>query len=186
MSSGRGHDVGLAVDRAAGGRVHEPPRAAAARRLEHVDRADHVDLGVERRAARSTRARRSAPRGGRRPRASRSRAATRPGRASRMSSTTSFAPRASAGSMFALRPVERLSSTTTSSPRSSSASTRLEPMKPAPPVTRTFTTCPPPECLEMPICAVMLRKFVLSCRQRLLLPSPDVSASEPRFLKRLQ
>ena len=35
-------------------------------------------------------------------------------------------------------PVERLSSTVTSSPRASSASTRFEPMKPAPPVTSAF------------------------------------------------
>ena len=40
---------------------------------------------------------------------------------------------------FARLPVEKLSSTRTSSPRSSSARTRFEPMKPAPPVTSTFT-----------------------------------------------
>ena len=39
---------------------------------------------------------------------------------------------------FARLPVEKLSSTRTSSPRSSSASTRFEPMNPAPPVTSTF------------------------------------------------
>src|SRR5262249_1249622 len=37
------------------------------------------------------------------------------------------------------RPVERSSSTSTPSPRSTRASTTCEPMKPAPPVTRTFT-----------------------------------------------
>src|SRR5215210_3116187 len=37
---------------------------------------------------------------------------------------------------FERRPVERSSTTVTSSPRASSASTRLEPTKPAPPVTR--------------------------------------------------
>src|ERR671934_1174692 len=40
---------------------------------------------------------------------------------------------------FARLPVEKLSSTRTSSPRSTSARARLEPMKPPPPVTRTFT-----------------------------------------------
>ena len=36
-------------------------------------------------------------------------------------------------------PVERSSTTVTSSPRASSASTRFEPMKPAPPVTKDFS-----------------------------------------------
>ena len=39
-------------------------------------------------------------------------------------------------SRFSRRPVEKLSKTTTSSPRLSKACTRLEPMNPAPPVTR--------------------------------------------------
>src|SRR3954454_3541358 len=38
---------------------------------------------------------------------------------------------------FSRRPVEKLSSTLTSRPRSRSSSTRFEPMKPEPPVTRT-------------------------------------------------
>src|SRR5581483_2910064 len=44
----------------------------------------------------------------------------------------------SSPSRFARNPVEKLSSTRTSSPRSTRARTRLEPMKPAPPVTSTF------------------------------------------------
>src|SRR5581483_2461298 len=55
---------------------------------------------------------------------------------SRTSATRSSAPRLSARSTFSRLPVDRLSSTVTRSPRSSSASTRFEPMKPAPPVTR--------------------------------------------------
>src|SRR5918992_5215994 len=51
--------------------------------------------------------------------------------ASRMSTTSSFAPSGTRSP----RPVERSSRTTTSSPRATSASTRCEPMKPAPPVT---------------------------------------------------
>ena len=47
-------------------------------------------------------------------------------------------PPASAPSRFSRRPVERSSTTVTSSPRASSASTRFEPMKPAPPVTRAL------------------------------------------------
>src|SRR3954452_12275093 len=55
--------------------------------------------------------------------------------ASAIDSSYSVAPRPRAASRFSLRPVARLSRTATSSPRSSRASTRLEPMKPAPPVT---------------------------------------------------
>src|SRR6476620_1890735 len=58
--------------------------------------------------------------------------------ASVMSASTSSAPLASAWSRFSRRPVDRSSTTTTGSPRSTSASTRWEPMKPAPPVTRAF------------------------------------------------
>src|SRR4051794_14561946 len=57
---------------------------------------------------------------------------------SRTSASCSTAPRPSAPSRFERRPVERSSSTSTASPRASRASTRLEPMKPAPPVTRAF------------------------------------------------
>src|SRR3954447_11732433 len=53
-------------------------------------------------------------------------------RGSRMSASTSSAPPC----RFSLLPVERSSRTVTSSPRSTRASTRFEPMKPAPPVTR--------------------------------------------------
>ncbi len=56
--------------------------------------------------------------------------------ASRMSISTSSAPAARAPSRFSRRPVERSSTTVTSSPRASRASTRFEPMKPAPPVTK--------------------------------------------------
>src|SRR3954451_16637588 len=56
--------------------------------------------------------------------------------ASRMSDSTSSAPRSSAWVRFSRRPVETSSTTVTSSPRSSRASTRFEPMNPAPPVTR--------------------------------------------------
>ncbi len=58
--------------------------------------------------------------------------------ASRMSISSSVAPFASALSRFSRLPVERLSTMVTSSPRSSSASTRFDPMKPAPPVTSAF------------------------------------------------
>src|SRR4051812_32959739 len=66
---------------------------------------------------------------------------TRPNRssiavASRMSDSTSSAPRSIAPARFSRLPVEMSSTTVTSSPRSSRASTRFEPMKPAPPVTR--------------------------------------------------
>src|SRR3954452_12469127 len=54
--------------------------------------------------------------------------------ASRMSSSWSSA--SPAPERFSRRPVERSSTTVTSWPRSRRASTRLEPMKPAPPVTR--------------------------------------------------
>src|SRR3954452_15066368 len=53
-----------------------------------------------------------------------------------MSASTSSAPFPSAPSRFSGLPVERSSRTVTSSPRSTRASTRFEPMKPAPPVTR--------------------------------------------------
>src|SRR5512132_3792138 len=55
---------------------------------------------------------------------------------SRTSASLSSAPPLSAPSRVSRRPVERSSITVTSSPRASSASTRLEPMNPAPPVTR--------------------------------------------------
>src|SRR4051812_13980958 len=56
--------------------------------------------------------------------------------ASRMSVVCSRTPLVSASARLDSRPVERLSMTATSSPRARRASTRLEPMKPAPPVTR--------------------------------------------------
>src|ERR1700761_9634128 len=49
--------------------------------------------------------------------------------------TSSRAPRPTAPSRFARLPVERVSITVTRSPRSTRASTRFDPMKPAPPVT---------------------------------------------------
>src|SRR5947207_2834933 len=52
-----------------------------------------------------------------------------------MSITWRLAPRSSASARFSRRPVERSSITVTSSPRATSASTRFEPMNPAPPVT---------------------------------------------------
>src|SRR4051812_47320247 len=55
--------------------------------------------------------------------------------ASVMSSSWNAIPRRRAPSRFSRRPVARLSKTVTSSPRSRSASTRLDPMNPAPPVT---------------------------------------------------
>src|SRR5919201_6724092 len=55
--------------------------------------------------------------------------------ASRMSASWTWVPRSRAASRLDSRPVERSSTTTTSSPRSSRASTRLDPMNPAPPVT---------------------------------------------------
>src|SRR5215208_2886629 len=58
--------------------------------------------------------------------------------ASRTSATSSCAPFSSACSRFSRLPVEMSSSTVTSSPRASRASTRFEPMKPAPPVTSAF------------------------------------------------
>src|ERR687897_1112651 len=58
--------------------------------------------------------------------------------ASRTSATSSCAPFSSAWSRFSRLPVEMSSSTVTSSPRASRASTRFEPMKPAPPVTSEF------------------------------------------------
>ena len=53
-----------------------------------------------------------------------------------MSASCRIAPPASAFSRFSRLPVERLSITATRSPRAINASTRLEPMNPAPPVTR--------------------------------------------------
>src|SRR3954453_11799711 len=58
--------------------------------------------------------------------------------ASRTSSSISSAPFDRAWSRFSRLPVEMSSITATSSPRATSASTRFEPMKPAPPVTRVF------------------------------------------------
>src|SRR5918999_6150644 len=58
--------------------------------------------------------------------------------ASRMSSSRSCAPFSIAWSRLARLPVETSSTTVTSSLRSTRASTRLEPMKPAPPVTRAL------------------------------------------------
>jgi hypothetical protein len=46
---GRRHLLRLAVDRPARRGVHDAPDARVARRLEHVDRAQHVDRGVDRR-----------------------------------------------------------------------------------------------------------------------------------------
>src|ERR671910_786239 len=63
---------------------------------------------------------------------------TRASLASRTSATSSCAPFASACSRFSRLPVEMSSSTVTSSPRAIRASTRFEPMKPAPPVTSEF------------------------------------------------
>src|SRR5215211_661263 len=56
--------------------------------------------------------------------------------ASRTSISASSAPPSRAPARFSRRPVETSSRTVTSSPRSSRASTRFEPMNPAPPVTR--------------------------------------------------
>src|SRR5918995_2040408 len=58
--------------------------------------------------------------------------------ASRMSTCSRVAPLARASSRLSLFPVERSSTTVTWSPRSTSASTRFEPMNPAPPVTSAF------------------------------------------------
>src|SRR5919106_4073202 len=58
--------------------------------------------------------------------------------ASRMSSSRRVAPFPTASSRLARLPVEMSSTTVTSSPLSTSASTRLDPMKPAPPVTRAL------------------------------------------------
>src|ERR671916_2238796 len=55
-----------------------------------------------------------------------------------MSSSRRVAPFAIASSRLARLPVEMSSTTVTSSPRCTSASTRFEPMKPAPPVTRAL------------------------------------------------
>ena len=55
-------------------------------------------------------------------------------------------PRASsaAGARFSIRPVERSSTTLTVSPRASRASTRCDPIKPHPPVTRKRRELMPP------------------------------------------
>src|ERR1700753_223303 len=57
---------------------------------------------------------------------------------SRTSTSATRAPLSSAFSRLARRPVDRSSRTGTSSPRSINESTRLEPMNPAPPVTKLF------------------------------------------------
>src|SRR3954449_10689233 len=70
--------------------------------------------------------------------------------ASRMSSSWSSA--SPAPERFSRRPVERSSTTVTSSPRASRASTRLEPMKPAPPVTKVLIRSPILEGSAAPAC----------------------------------
>ncbi len=136
MVLGRRQDLALAVDRPAGRGVHEPPHAGLVRGGEHVDRALDVDARVRRPGRRPSGARRSARPGGRPPRAATRPSTSRIASASRMSASTSSTPRSSAPVRFSRRPVEMLSTTVTSSPRSTRASTRFEPMKPAPPVTR--------------------------------------------------
>ena len=59
-----------------------------------------------------------------------------------MSCSTSVAPASRACARFSRLPVERSSTTVTSSPRASRASTRLEPMNPAPPVTNVLIRSP--------------------------------------------
>src|SRR3954447_25063027 len=89
--------------------------------------------------------------------------------ASRMSARCSRAPRPSASPRLDSRPVERLSRTATSSPRSSRASTRLDPMKPAPPVTRARMER---ATLASAVLAVLLGLAVLLLVRRLL-RAPD-------------
>ena len=128
--------LALAVDRAAGGDEDEAPCAGGARRLQHVGGAADVDRGVEGgvgdRLAHVDLGGEVEDRPRARPRRPGSATAAR----SRMSISTSRAPPASAPSRFSRRPVERSSTTVTASPRASRASTRFEPMKPAPPVTK--------------------------------------------------
>src|SRR4051794_37871066 len=89
--------------------------------------------------------------------------------ASRMSTTCRRAPLVSASPRLDSRPVERLSRTATSSPRSSRASTRLDPMKPAPPVTRARMER---ATLASAVLAVLLDPAVLLLVRRLL-RAPD-------------
>ncbi len=132
----------LAVDRAAGGDEDDPSALGAARRLEHVGGAADVDGGVEGRVDERLA---DVDLGGQVEDRLGSLLAA-PGRpappASRMSSSTSSAPAASPASRLERRPVERSSTTVTSSPRDSRASTRFEPMNPAPPVTKHFISVP--------------------------------------------
>src|SRR5262245_53326879 len=51
--------------------------------------------------------------------------------------------------MLSNEPVDRLSSTSTSCPRAMSASERCDPMKPAPPVIRAFTSGSVLECVDV-------------------------------------
>ena len=132
---GRRQDLALAVDGAAGRGVHHAPHPRAAGGLEHVDGAAHVDLHVGHRVRHrlahvDLRGHVEDHLGGG------LRANTAPTSSrSRTSTTHSSAPAARAPSRFWRLPVERSSITVTSSPRSTRASTRLEPMKPDPPVT---------------------------------------------------
>ena len=93
------------------------------------------DGGVVRRAARPSGGRRSARRGGTRPRAAPRRRSPPPRRHRARRRPPAWRRSATARSRFDRFPVERLSITVTWSPRATSASTRFEPMKPAPPVT---------------------------------------------------
>src|SRR6266545_3831290 len=68
-------------------------------------------------------------------------------------------------------PVEKLSRTRTSSPRSTSAATRFEPMNPAPPVTRTFTSPIFPE--RRPKSSARLRRPVRSPARSCRPEEPD-------------
>ena len=133
---GRGRRA-LAVDRAAGGGEHDL-RPVPPRRLEHADRADRVDLAVahgilDRRADVGLRGQVEAD----------LRVELRERGVHRGAVAHVALGEGAAAFRFSVRPVDRSSSTSTESPRATSASTRCEPMKPAPPVTRARTAANP-------------------------------------------
>ena len=115
-------------------------RAGAGGRLEHVDGADHVEPRVEARVG---------DRAAHVDLGGQVEDAVGPEGLDRADSSAlgvrdvelgpGVAPASSAPARFSRLPLERSSSTSTSSPRRDKASTRCEPMNPAPPVTTDFT-----------------------------------------------
>ena len=141
MVLGDGQRLQLAED-AGRRREHDAAQTVPARGLEHVERADDVDLRVLDRIVDRTRV---ADAGGQ---VEDHVAALHGGRARPRRRARRPRWKGTPGTRFSAKPLDRSSSTTASCPWSSSRRTMLEPMKPAPPVTATFKTPPFSQCLQ--------------------------------------